>query len=123
MKRPLSPHLSIYKLDMNAIMSISHRIAGVILFFGTVGLVKFLAILAVFTSLQPLTQWFLKIWIVQGLFLAYGAALFYHTLNGIRHMLWDLNIGFEPGFIKITGWIILALTLISTFLLWRAIYV
>jgi succinate dehydrogenase / fumarate reductase cytochrome b subunit len=123
MKRPISPHLSIYKLDINALMSISHRISGVILFAGTVGLIKFLSILAIFPSLQPLTAWMLQTWFIQGILFMYAAALFYHTFNGIRHVLWDLNVGFYQPVIKISGWIIIGLTLFSTFLLWRAIYV
>ena len=123
MKRPVSPHLSIYKLDMNAIMTISHRIAGIILFLGTIGLIKFLAVLAIFTSLQPLTQWILRTWLMQSLTLIYTVALFYHTFNGIRHMLLDLGIGFEKHILKITGWMVIIATFISTILLWRWVYV
>lgn len=122
MKKPISPHLTIYKFDMNALMSISHRISGIILFLGTVGILKILIILAFFPSIHPLTIWCLKTWLLQTLMIIYAFVLFYHSFNGIRHMLWDVGISFEKKQVQITGWIVMLLTIISTFLLWRAIY-
>ena len=122
MKRPLSPDLSIYKLDMSAIMSISHRISGVILFLGTAGLLKMLIILAFFPSLWTLSAWFLKLWLFQGIMVFYAVALFYHCFNGLRHMIWDLGFGFDKKHVKASGIAVLSATLFSTILFWRAIY-
>ncbi len=122
MKRPLSPDLAIYKLDMSALMSISHRISGIILFLGTVGLLKLLIILALFPSLWGISEWFLKLWLFQAIMMCYASALFYHCFNGLRHMVWDLGFGFEKQHVKATGFAVLAATFFSTILFWRAIY-
>jgi succinate dehydrogenase / fumarate reductase cytochrome b subunit len=123
MNRPFSPHLSIYKLDIHALMSISHRVSGIVLFLGTIGLLKFLVILAMFPWAQNLSLWFLKLWIFQAILMLYAVAVFYHSFNGLRHMLWDIGIGFDQPHVKISGFIVLGMTALSTIWLWRAIYV
>jgi succinate dehydrogenase / fumarate reductase cytochrome b subunit len=123
MKRPLSPHLSIYKLGISALMSVTHRATGIILFTGNLALLLFLTLLAFFKETYPFLAWFLGNIVVQtGLFF-YAVSLFYHSFNGLRHMLWDLNIGFERKAIKVTNWLIFGLTIIGVILLWRTIYV
>ena len=89
--RPLSPHLQIYRPQLTSVLSISHRITGIILSAGLIGVVgwfmavasgpesydRFLALVA-----HPIAKVALAAWTF---------ALFYHLLNGIRHLLWDAH--------------------------------
>ena len=122
MKRPLSPHLTIYKLSMPALMSISHRISGIMLLVGSLGFLKFFVILAFFPSLQPLLFWCIKNPIIQGITVLYAGVLFYHSINGIRHMIWDLGIGLDKKHVQLSGWVVVMLTLISLTVWLRAFY-
>lgn len=92
--RPLSPHLHIYKLPLTSIISIVHRITGVVLALGIVVYVfSFYCILQgneAFLTLQsflnsgvmPIVVWF------------FIYALFFHFCHGIRHLLWDVGKSF-----------------------------
>ena len=92
-KPPLSPHLQIYKLPLNALLSISHRITGIVLMFALLSLIFVLAILAMgeesFASVDPL----LSSWMFKGVIYLTVLTLIYHLCNGIRHLLWDRLIG------------------------------
>jgi succinate dehydrogenase / fumarate reductase cytochrome b subunit len=118
--RPLSPHLSIYKLQISFGLSIMHRITGVVLFICILALSWFV-IFALSSSIGvPLieynmilllsSQW-LKLSLMCILF-----CLYYHFLNGIRHLFWDMGVGFEKSTMHKTGWIVMLLTTISTVL-------
>jgi succinate dehydrogenase / fumarate reductase cytochrome b subunit len=93
--RPLSPHLQIYKPQLTSVLSILHRVTGVVLVLGTIPFVYWLVALAggadSFANAQALFgsvagQIILFPWVF---------ALFYHLCNGIRHLFWDMGLGFE----------------------------
>ena len=94
--RPLSPHLSIYKLSITMVMSIVHRITGAALFFGLAGLVLWLIALANGVASFNVAQSLLTSYI--GILIAFGFswALIHHMLGGIRHFIWDMGKGLEP---------------------------
>jgi len=119
--RPISPHLQVYKLPLNAIASIVHRITGVIL---SVGLLLFVGgLLAIssgenaYTTMQNLMNHALGT-LVLWLFIY---ALFFHLCHGVRHLIWDAGSGFEREhmdrnvYIELIASIIL--TIVSFFLL------
>ncbi|MBL0849261.1 MAG: succinate dehydrogenase, cytochrome b556 subunit [Candidatus Liberibacter ctenarytainae] len=87
--RPLSPHLQIYRLIPTMFISIVHRITGVVVYFGAIGVVIWFLCVAEGSSavdvLREYTNWFLfKI----TLFL-YSWAVIHHMLGGIRYLFWD----------------------------------
>ena len=49
-------------------------------------------------------------------------ALFFHLVNGIRHLAWDAGWGFEMGTLKATGWLVVAAAVALTFIAWIAAY-
>lgn len=93
--RPLSPHLQIYRLPLNAILSISHRITGVLLSLGSIVLVTWLVAAASGPDAYTTAQAVLGSVPVQVLIFAWTFALFYHLCNGIRHLFWDAGYGFD----------------------------
>ncbi len=115
--RPLSPHLSVYKYQITSVLSIFHRITGIILFFSLI-VISWWLIIAITKNLP---QCYFKLFnckIIQlGLF-GILFSLFYHSGNGIRHLCWDLGYGFQIKTVEKTGWIVITVSTISTVLFW-----
>jgi succinate dehydrogenase / fumarate reductase cytochrome b subunit len=114
--RPTSPHLQVYKLPLPAYMSIFHRITGIglafgsILFFGWLFALSFGYVNEYNTLIQtPIAQLFCFGVLFSGC---------YHFFNGIRHLIWDLGFLLEMQHVYLTGYVVIGLSLISTFLLW-----
>jgi succinate dehydrogenase / fumarate reductase cytochrome b subunit len=118
-ERPLSPHLQTYDmLQITSAMSISHRITGVGWSFGLLVLVWWLVAAAAGPAAFARVQWFLSSWIgLLGLFVL-TATLWYHTLNGVRHLAWDAGFGFEMPQVYKSGHAVLAGTAALTVLTW-----
>jgi succinate dehydrogenase / fumarate reductase cytochrome b subunit len=117
-KRPLSPHLQIYRPQITSVLSISHRFTGAALAAGLLLLVYWLAALAAgeaaySAALGVLGSWPVKIVLFLGVF-----AFFYHLCNGIRHLWWDTGRGFEIAQVNRSGWIVLAAAAALTLLAW-----
>ncbi|WP_442499562.1 succinate dehydrogenase, cytochrome b556 subunit [Methylobacter sp. sgz302048] len=93
--RPLSPHLQVYKLPLNAVASIVHRITGVILSIGLLLFVGSLLTISVgedaYVTMQNLMNHALGT-LILWLFIY---ALFFHLCHGVRHLIWDAGSGFE----------------------------
>ena len=116
---PLSPHLQIYKWQISSLLSITHRIIGVINFFA-ITLICFWAILIVFGESNYsninviLNSSFGKFFVIS---LCWTFS--FHILNELRHLLWDAGFGFDLKVAKITG----IITLIGSFVLTIILYI
>ena len=114
--RPLSPHLSIYRPQLTSMTSILTRIAGNALLLAALLIVWwFLA-----ASISPeyfaiadglITSWFGDIVMVLSLW-----ALWYHSLAGIRHLIWDQAIGLEIETAEKMGWAVIGGSVVLTLL-------
>ncbi len=115
--RPLSPHLQIYKPQLTALLSIAHRASGLFLAIGTLLLVYWLMALAQGPESYTQAQSFFGSWFGRLILFAWVFALFYHLCNGIRHLFWDMGMGFEIATVYTSGTIVIiaatALTLIA----------
>ena len=113
---PLSPHLQIYKWQISSLLSITHRIVGVVNFLAIV-LICFWVMLIMFGKSN-----YLIINIILnstfGKFLAISLCwtFSFHILNELRHLIWDLGYGFDLRVAKITGVIVLIGSFILTIL-------
>jgi succinate dehydrogenase / fumarate reductase, cytochrome b subunit len=94
-RRPLSPHLSIYRPMLTMMMSILHRITGAALYFGTLLIVWYLVAAATDKKSFDLAAWVFGSFLGQLVLLGYTWAFLHHLLGGIRHMIWDEGYGFE----------------------------
>jgi succinate dehydrogenase / fumarate reductase cytochrome b subunit len=119
-KRPLSPHLQIYKPQLTSVLSIIHRGTGVFLSLGALVLTYWLVSLAVsedlFNSFHlHTTFWYGKLFLIGFVF-----SLYYHLANGIRHLFWDIGLGLEISTTYKSGYftifISVALTLTTLFI-------
>jgi succinate dehydrogenase / fumarate reductase, cytochrome b subunit len=95
-RRPLSPHLQIYRPMLTMVMSIAHRITGAALYLGTLLLAWFLiAASAGGSAFETAAYCFNSI---PGKLILFGFswAFYHHLLGGIRHIIWDTGRGLEP---------------------------
>ena len=117
-QRPLSPHLQVYRWQVQMVTSILHRATGVALVAGALGMVWGLVALAggpdrwaVFAECvgSPLGQVVL---------FGFSWALAYHLLNGIRHLVQDAGAGFDiPDFVR-SSWISIIGSVLLVALAW-----
>lgn len=116
--RPLSPHLQIYRKQITSVMSILHRISGIVLSFGAFVLVWWL--LAVAQGGDAYARAAECVASPFGLLALFGfsLALVYHLLNGIRHLLWDAGWGFQIPQVYKSGYTVVALTVVFTAAIW-----
>lgn len=119
-QRPLSPHLQIYAKQITSTMSILHRATGVVNALGALLLACWLVALAgggeayaQFSALAGSLPGRVALFV-------FGATLVYHLLNGVRHLVWDMGHGFEIPQVYRSGYIVVALALLLTGLLWYA---
>lgn len=120
--RPLSPHLQVYKLPLPAVMSISHRISGVALCVGAIGLVYWLVSLATGPAAFEAAQGFMGSFLGKLILFAFSYGLFYHLCNGIRHLFWDAVIGMDIETVYKTGYVVLAASVALTLLTWILVF-
>ena len=95
--RPLSPHLQVYKLTLSFVMSGFHRISGFVLYFGVLLIAWLLIAAASGPNAYANFEWFMGSLIGRLVLFGYTWALLHHLLGGIRHLIWDLSLGFEPA--------------------------
>lgn len=94
-QRPLSPHLQIYRLPLTAIISITHRITGVMLTFGLLVLIAYLLCIAAGPQTFVYAQTFIGSIIGQLLLFGFNFALCFHLCHGVRHLFWDCGKSFD----------------------------
>ena len=95
-ERPLSPHLSIYRVTLTMAMSVAHRTTGAALYLGTILLVWWLVAASTSARNFDLINGFLGTWVGRIFLFGYTWALFHHMLGGIRHLIWDTGHGLGP---------------------------
>ena len=96
-ERPLSPHLTIYRLTLTMMMSIVHRITGAALYVGTLLVAWWLIAAASGPNGYATVQWFMGSWIGRLMLFGYTWALIHHILSGLRYLIWDTGRGFGPS--------------------------
>ncbi|PZX46631.1 succinate dehydrogenase subunit C [Roseinatronobacter thiooxidans] len=115
-KRPLSPHLQIYRLPLSAITSILNRITGVGMTLAAVLIVWWFAAGAFSAEYFDFVDGMLTS--ILGLLVLIGslAALWYHMLNSIRHLIWDTGRMMDVETVEKTSYAVFAGTVVLTLL-------
>jgi succinate dehydrogenase / fumarate reductase cytochrome b subunit len=123
-RRPLSPHLQAYDMmQMTSALSISHRITGVVWTFGALVMVWWLVAAAGGPGAFAAVQWFLGSFLGILLLMGVTAAAWFHTLAGIRHLVWDAGHGYAIPTVYRSGRAVLAGTAALTALTWLALLI
>ncbi len=102
--RPLSPHLQIYRWQIGNTLSILHRLTGVALAFGLLGLSYWLMSLAGGQATYAVAARLFSGPLGLLALLGWTFAFLFHLLNGLRHLFWDLGSGFERRQRHASGW-------------------
>ena len=117
-RRPMSPHLQIYRPQITSVLSFTNRMSGIAISAGTLLLVWWLVAAASGPRPFATVQHFLASWI--GLILLFGwtVSLVYHFVGGLRHLAWDAGQGFSLPATHRSGWMAVIATIVLTVLIW-----
>lgn len=116
--RPLSPHLQIYRPQLTSVLSILHRITGIVLSLGAFVLAWWLLAVAQGGDAYARAAGFLASPFGKLVLVGFSLALVYHLLNGIRHLLWDAGWGFKLPQVYRSGYVVVGLTVVFTAAIW-----
>ena len=100
---PLSPHLQIYKWQISSLLSITHRIVGVINICAITLVCIWTSSLLFGESSYEITKSFLNSFFGKFILIFLCWTFSFHILNEIRHLAWDAGYGFDIKISKITG--------------------
>ena len=117
-QNPLSPHLQIYRWHISSLLSITHRISGVINLLALI--LIFFWLIALILGEVNYESFLLTINSFFGKFILIGFtwSMCFHILSGIRHLVWDLGYGFEIKTANISGIIVIISSLVLTIIFW-----
>ena len=101
--RPLSPHLTIYRWQLNSAMSIFHRITGVGLALTAILVVWWFLAAGAGPESFATVDGLLTSWIGGLVLIVSLAAFWYHAFNGLRHLIWDTGAWFDLDLVHKTG--------------------
>jgi len=118
-ERPLSPHLQVYRLPYNALMSISGRMVGVGLALSLIGLLGWFIAVVWDPDFYDSSMAFFKAPWVKYFMMLWAFAVFFYIGNGVRHVLWSMGIGVNEKAGVQSGNVVLTLSALLTFLLWQ----
>ena len=116
-KNPISPHIQIYNWHISSLISISHRITGIINIIIVTLICFWVALLFLGNTNYELIQKFFETYF--GKFVITGTvwSFSFQILSEIRHMFWDLGFGFELKTSNITGLLVIFGSFILTILI------
>jgi succinate dehydrogenase / fumarate reductase, cytochrome b subunit len=116
--RPLSPHLQIWRWTLPFALSITHRITGAALYFGTALLVWWLVAASIGPGQFETAQAVFSSWIGLIVLFGFSWALMQHLLGGLRHLMWDTGRGLDLPTVHRSGWAVVASAIGLTIVLW-----
>ena len=110
--RSLSPHLRSYKPQITSVITIFHRITGSVLALLLICVPICINLVGSFLSFRFIYIVFTFLFFfVKLIFYVLIATFFFHSMNGLRHILWDFCIGLELSNIFISGCLVVSLSL------------
>ncbi len=112
--RPLSPHLTIYRPQLNSVLSIMHRITGILLFVGLFLLILWFFSLALGEASFNLFDTLINSLIGRLILIGSLCALWYHFFAGLRHLFWDVGIGFNLLWVQRSSYAVIIATISLT---------
>ncbi len=117
-RRPMSPHLQVYRPQLTSVLSIMNRMTGIASSAGTLLLVWWLVAAA--TGPKPFATVQHVIANPIGMIILFGwtLSLVYHTFASLRHLAWDAGYGFSLPATHRSGWASVIATVVVTGLIW-----
>ena len=117
---PLSPHIQIYSWHISSLVSIGHRITGVINIIILTIIMFWIGSLLIGENFYQIIFNFLNSFF--GKFFIIGTiwSFTFHSLSEIRHLFWDLGYGFELKTANLTGVLVIIFSIIFTVIIYLA---
>ena len=113
-KNPLSPHIQIYRWHISSLVSISHRITGIINIIAITLICLWASLLILGENNYEMTNLFLNSLVGKFTILGITWSFSFQILSEIRHLVMDFGYGFELNTTKITGLIVIFGSIILT---------
>ncbi len=117
-KNPLSPHLQIYRWQVSSLLSITHRIVGVINLLALILIFFWLVVLSLGENNYELFLATINSFFGKFILIGFTWSMIFHLLGGIRHLVWDFGYGFEIKTANFSGVIVIISSLILTIIFW-----
>ena len=117
-KNPLSPHLQIYRWHLSMILSITHRIIGVVNSVAMILICLWTISLLLGEENYEIIKILFQSFFGKLLITSLSWSFSFHILSEIRHLIWDLGYGFDLKISKITGIITIIGSLVLTILIY-----
>ena len=116
--KPLSPHIQIYSWNISSLISISHRITGIINIVALTIICFWIALFLFGISIYDIVHNILNSFFGKFLVIGITWSFSFQILSEIRHLFWDLGYGFELKTSKISGVIVIFGSFIITILIY-----
>jgi len=116
--KPLSPHIQIYKWHISSLVSISHRITGIINILAITLMCIWFALILLGESNYEIIKIFLQTIVGKFILIGITWSFSFQMLSEIRHLIMDLGYGFDLKITKITGLLVIFGSLILTILIY-----
>ena len=117
-QNPLSPHLQVYSWHISSLLSITHRISGVINLLALILIFFWLLILSFGESNYELFLIVINSFFGKFILIGFTWSMCFHILSGVRHLVWDMGYGFEIKTANISGIIVIIFSLVLTIVFW-----
>jgi len=117
-KNPISPHLQIYRWHISSLLSITHRIAGIINLLALILMFFWLLTLSLGESNYELFLLAINSSFGKFILIGFTWSMSFHILSGARHLAWDMGYGFEIKTANISGIIVIVSSLVTTIIFW-----
>ena len=112
--RPLSPHLSIYRPQLTSMTSILTRITGNAMLLAALLIVWWFLAAATSENYFAVANGFLTSWFGDLVLFLSLWGMWYHTLAGVRHLIWDNAIGLEINTAEKMGYAVIGGSILLT---------
>ena len=116
--RPISPHLDVYAWQISNTLSILHRMTGVALSIGALALTGWLVSIIAGPAAYASTNEFFAGPIGALMLFGWTFCIFYHLASGVRHLFWDVGLGFDKVRARQTGWLTVGAAVVMTVATW-----
>ena len=121
-KRPLSPHLQVYRWELHMVLSILHRASGLVMGLGLLLLAWWAWALASGEEAYETFQAYAFHPLGRLVLFGFTYALAFHALNGVRHLFWDIGQGFGLKEVRRSGFLVVFLSIVLTIAIWVLAY-
>ena len=115
---PLSPHLQIYRWHISSLLSITHRISGIINLLALILIFIWLVALSFGESNYESFLLIINSFVGKFILIGFTWSMSFHLLSGIRHLVWDLGYGYEIKTANISGIIVMIFSFVLTIIFW-----